>query len=394
LLLLMISTMGYGFSTRPHHFTYLMSASFLLILLQHPQSRWKMLLLLPGLGWCWMQLHGAFFIGLVLLLAATLSRALTGLVRKDRQELRAASLAAGSTLGFGGLTFINPYGTRLWSFIAESGSNARPYLSEWAPFSLTRDALTHPDFLVLVAITLLAAVFSRTRRDPTGITLLALGLAAALFMRRNIPLFAITCAFVLPRLLDALAGSSLDRLLKRIPGSLLASLLAAFSLLSVWAGLTFDKRNALEIEVNRDEIAVDAVRFIQRHRLTGNLLVFFDWAEYCIWHLYPDCRVFIDGRLFSAYSERTARAYLDFLYHTGNPNAALTDYATQMVLVHRGNPAYRRMLDRVGWVLVYEDHIAALFLTETGRAAAGLPATPYRPHPAHRTGPVYFPGNR
>lgn len=392
LTILIISTMGYGFSTRPHHFTYLMSAVFLLVLTRYPRSRLGMLVGIPIGGWFWMHLHGAFFIGLVLLLAVTATRTLTSFLRHDAAEREAAMLASGATLLFGGLTFLNPYGARLWSFIAESGANARPYLSEWAPFNLSRDFLDHPDFVVLSAIALATLCLSKARREPTALTLVTLSLTAALIMRRNIPLFAITAGFVLPQHLDSLAGATLSRMATRIPASVRAGVLVLFIPFSVWTGITFDKTNALQIEVNRNEIAVDAVDFIQRHNLTGNMIVFFDWAEYCIWHLYPSSKVFIDGRLFSAYSENTARVYLDFIYNTGNPEAALTDYTTDTVLIHRGNPAYHSMLTRGGWSLVYEDHIAALFVTETKRLEAELPATTHHPDPSTLVGPIYFPG--
>ena len=53
---------------------------------------------------------------------------------------------------------------------------------------------------------------------------------------------------------------------------------------------------------------------LREHRIQGNMLAFFDWAEYSIWHLYPNIRQFLDGRLVSAYSRQTIDDYLDFVY--------------------------------------------------------------------------------
>ena len=53
------------------------------------------------------------------------------------------------------------------------------------------------------------------------------------------------------------------------------------------------------------------VEFIQQHELRGNLLVFFDWGEMCLWEL-PDSRVSIDGRLDTCYPLDVIAAHWNF----------------------------------------------------------------------------------
>ena len=131
--------------------------------------------------------------------------------------------------------------------------------------------------------------------------------------------------------------------------------------MAVWYAATFEKRAPLEIEVAQGSFAVDAVSFIKQNRLKGNALVFFDWAEYWIWHV-PDCPVFLDGRFRSAYSLRVIDDYFRFLYREEGWERALDSYETSIVLIHKGNPVFAAMTARKDWILAYRGRTARLFL--------------------------------
>ena len=353
--LLVVCTMGYGFGTRPHHFTYLLYSSMLFCLKNHPRNRALMLGLFPALAVLWVNLHGAFFIGLLLLSVFTV---LSGFERSDRPPLR---LAAASTVLFLAMATINPCGLRLWEFIFQSMAKFRPYLSEWAPFNPALHWIDHMDFIVLTALSIAAIAFSRRPRSPAWLGVLALSFAAALMMRRNIPLFAITAGFVVTEHAEDAARKPLDRLVSVIPRPALAVILCCFIAVSAWFAATFDKESPLEIEVSRDSFAVDAVDFIKQNGIEGNALVFFDWAEYCIWHI-PQCPVFLDGRFRSAYSVRAIDNYFQFLYAGNDWQRALDEYPTDIVLIHKDNPAFAAMVSRKDWLLAYKGRTARLFL--------------------------------
>jgi hypothetical protein len=67
------------------------------------------------------------------------------------------------------------------------------------------------------------------------------------------------------------------------------------------ATFTLHKNDPLTMEAPRANYPVAAVEFMRAHQLKGNLLVFFDWGDFAIFHL-PDCRPSIDGRLDACYS--------------------------------------------------------------------------------------------
>ncbi len=384
LLLLLISTMGYGFSTRPHLFTYLLLAVFL-TLLERPASAAVHLLVLPVLMLLWANLHGAFFVGLLVLLVHLAAAA------HGRRGLR---LAAAGLLLAAAATLVNPYGPTLWSFVSESAGRSRTYLSEWAPFNLLQHGLIHPDFLVLAAAGTACLVADR-RRQTGGAgaypaVLFALALAAALAMRRNIPLLAITAAFTLGGPVERVTGPVLRRVTARLQPAWQHGLAAAFAVLALAYAVLFNKQNPAQIEVPADRYPLRTVAFMRANAVRGNCFAFFDWAEYGIWHLYPACRVFMDGRFLSAYSHRVIDDYLGALYGAPDWKRVLDTYGVDLVLTHPGNPLTERVNQDPDWALAFAEDSAVLHVRREAhrplieRLAAGN--TPPAPDP----GP-YFP---
>lgn len=388
LTLLIISTMGYGFSTRPHHFTYFMVALLLTLLRSRPHDARTHLLAVPVMAAVWANLHGAFFIGAVILLVHAVAETvkLVPALRHRRQRTVPLVLFGGVIL-FVAAACINPYGVRLWGFIGDSGVRLRPYLSEWATFNPAEHLVTHMDFVVLVVLVCAAIPFSRTSKDATWTALLYLSLVAAILMRRNIPLFALVAGFSAGKHLDNAGGAAVRRLAGLVPAWGHAVLLAAFAGTSGFAAVTFNKTAPLEIEIPAERYPLQAVAFMKANELEGNAFVFFDWAEYCIWHLYPACRVYMDGRFRSAYSNEAIDRYLTCLYAQAGWREALEAYPTDMALVHIGNPVARKLESLPEWVAVYADGPAVLFLEQTvhraflERAARGeaLPPDEVRP---------------
>ena len=386
-LMLVISVMGFGFNTRPHLFTFLMVAVFLTLLGRPKFSSW-LVLWIPLLGLIWVNLHGAFFIGLIILGIFLVGR---GVPPSRLSEVRNLAVLAGALALFIGVTFVNPYGVALWKFVAGSAATVRPYLTEWAPFDWRVDFAEHADFVVLSVIVFGGLVFTRIRRDPAGMALLVISFLAALMMRRNIPLFALVAGFVAVRHVDSVVGERLSRLATRVPARVLVVLAALFILLSVFYTVTFNKTNPLQIEVARDRVPVELVVFLETNQIQGNALIFFDWAEYGIRHLYPNCRVFLDGRFTDAYDIATVNDYFNFLYAGKGWETALQRYPTDIVLIHRQLPVYAAMTALPGWQLVAETDLAGLFLKTDVHARTVAQIRTRELRLKAIPGPVYFP---
>ncbi len=357
LLLLCLSTMGYGFSTRPHLFTYLMITLFIL-LMRRRRRRW-LLGLAPFLGILWANLHGAFFIGIIMLLIHTAAE-LAALPRDGRQALRAAAWPAAAAVLFAAGSLLNPYGLHVWQFIRESAAVTRPYLSEWAPFHPLRDSGDHSDFITLTVLILLALVRTGRRAAPLDVLLTGMALLSGLLMRRNIPFFALAAALCAGRWVETACGAPLRQFVARVPRPALTALLGAGMALSLAFTVGGHRERPLEIVMSREAFPVDLMNALVAAELEANVLWFFDWAEYAIWKL-PGSRVFLDGRFDSAYSTEVIEDYLRFLYGRAGWERALAHYPTELVIVHTGNPCVPLLQAHPDWVQIHADPPAVVF---------------------------------
>ncbi len=160
-----------------------------------------------------------------------------------------------------------------------------------------------PIFLTLGALMLLA--FLSLILSPTTPSLWELALLFAgtiLFLRwgRNGPLLAVFCVPLAARhLSERLRRSRLAWLgdatvaEHRLPR---AVTLAGATLLALALVMMAPKDPAPDKTIADNLLPVQATQFVREHRLQGNLLNTYEWGGYLIWHLWPEYRVYIDGR--------------------------------------------------------------------------------------------------
>jgi hypothetical protein len=127
----------------------------------------------------------------------------------------------------------------------------------------------------------------------------------------------------------------------------------------------------------------EAVSYVKSAGLRGNMLTFFDWGEYALWHLSPDVKVSMDGRRETIYSDKVIAEH--FAIYRNAPGA--------IDLVRRMDPAYvwlpRRFsvveaLERSGWRPVFSGPKSVILAQGAGIAPA--------PSDAELRTPRCFPG--
>jgi len=275
---------------------------------------------------------------------------------------------------------VNPYGFNLIRWLAESVMWLRPQIAEWNPVKFSGD---HAALFLCVAIA--AASFLLSRRP---IALWELALTGALgFMAfrsaRHTPLFCIAAlAFVPPHLAGALERfkNSFARLTNLFRNTTVqkisTALLAAASLGIIFAAGTLHKERAWTMEVSRREYPVAALEFIKQHGLHGNLLVFFDWGEECIWQL-PDSRVSIDGRLDTCYSRDVFAAHWNFYNAEMSRQPVLNLEQADFALLPPNMAGAVMLWKQRGWQPVYSDDAAVVLVKDMKQfpQLAGLQAT-------------------
>jgi len=288
-----------SWGVRPQMFTFTLT-SLLLCLLDAGEHRPRLLFWIPPLFLLWLNLHAGFALGPALLLAYGAGLILeTAVGTTPWQEARPLLLRVLLLLlACLALVPLNPSGAQLYRYPFDTlrSSGMRSLIAEWHSPDF-HEWLYRPFLLVWL---LLLTVLARSRWRPNGRIVVPLILVsfAALDAVRHIPIFVL---LAIPVIAAAHPTSASSAVSKRRPDSsrfqpffsgAVVVLIALFALVK-WASLAHnqDAREAALFPQN-------AVAFLRasRHPHPQSLFVYYDWGGYAIWKLYPEYRVFADGR--------------------------------------------------------------------------------------------------
>lgn len=351
-LALSASIMSWGFLIRPQLFTFAAVAIVWDRIHAHANDGGpSSIAMLPLLFVLWVNTHGGSVAGLAILGAYL---AIEG-PRRGRTERGWLALC----FALCGAAFLaNPYGYRLPLFLAHDLVRSRA-ISEWGTIPLF-DA-SHLRLKLAVAVCIVGAALHRGRPFWESV-IVALGAVAAIRHQRHAPLFAILAAPLLARTLAELL-LALRRSLGRWGSATAPALLGLMLVISGWqmsqVGALYRKLRC-RIFVSPTVFPVDAVRFITLNHLQGNLLLPFDWGEYAIWHLYPRCRVSVDGRYSTAYPDTVLDLSNRFL--AGRPGWERSLRDASIALIDRSQPIVEGFFARADWQYVYSDETALVFV--------------------------------
>jgi hypothetical protein len=290
-----------SWGVRPQMLTFLLASIFLFLLersYRHPKRLWS----IPPLMLLWANLHAGFAlgIGLVILFAAgDLLDVVFGYASWNEARKRTRALAVIIVLS-AAVVVVNPYGAQLYSYpFATLHSPAMlGYIGEWQSPDF-HDA-TYLPFLIMILATLLVPAISPRKLSPRELLLLVTLTYAALRSVRHIPLYVLVAAPVLCATIEAwlaekrrIAGRAEPPIFSRAKITFNATLFAFFVIFVV-ARLGYVVGNQSRVEAK--EFPAAAAGFIRSHALPGPMLNHYNWGGYFIWKLYPEYRVFIDGR--------------------------------------------------------------------------------------------------
>jgi len=389
---LAVVEISFGFAARPQIFTALALAIQLWSLRQIHRGDWKWAFVLPPLFALWINTHGGAILGMILLFAAAGATTVEIIFAKAIPNLpclRFDKPLSAKTLQLLWLTaivsaaalLVNPYGPGLIRWLIASISWLRPQIAEWNPVTLGWD---HAAFFFCVVLVAFAFLFSRQPKRLWEIAVLLLLAAMGFRAVRNTPLFCIAALALAPyQLADVLARfqshfAGLSEIGRRTTTKKMLTVLLSLLSVAILASAFFlHKQRAWTMEVPRDQYPTAAIEFIQQHDLHGNLLVYFDWGEMCLWEL-PESRVSIDGRLDTSYPNDVITAHWQFYnaepFDTNALNVAKADFA----LLPSHLAGALALAKNNGWHPVYLDGLAVVLVKDLNQfpklAELNLPA--------------------
>jgi len=353
-----------SWGVRPQMFTFTL-ASLLLWLLEAGQDRPRLLFWIPPLFLLWLNLHAGFALGLALLLAYGVGLIMESAVgntpwQEARPIIWRVLLLLLACLA---VVPLNPSGAQLYRYPFDTlrSPGMRSFIAEW--FS--------PDFhesfyrpLLLVWLLLLAALAS-SRWRPKGRVIVPLLLTsfAALDAVRHIPIFVLVAIPVIAAALPVASASSAvsqrrtdsSRFRPLFNGAFVI-LMAVFVLVK-WVSLARNQ-DAHEAE----QFPQKAVAFLRTSDQPQRIFVYYDWGGYAIWKLYPQYRVFVDGRA-DLYGDDLLRQSIKTVVGLGTGWRDVLDrWKVEAVLVPPSCALAQALLLDANWHAAFSDSRAIILL--------------------------------
>jgi hypothetical protein len=336
---------------------YVLLACELLILHLGRSRDRRWFFLLPFLFALWVNSHGSFFLGMIVLAVVLMCGSIetnTGLMTArplDRARRKTLLWAAGLSLA--GL-FVNPVGWELLAYPVRTIFDPRMPLdavTEWQRLSFD-DARAFG----LVALAGGMALFGLVRRTKLYLdefALLAVAFGMAILHQRLLFAWGIVAAPIVCRQLAHLGDPYSPAQDKPLPNAflILASLGVAFA--------AFPAQSALVSQVDRAN-PVQAVDFIRRTHLTGRMLNDYAYGGYLSWAL-PEQKVFIDGRADVYAWTGVLQDYGAWATLRQDPNRLLDNYRIDWCLLSRSAPQARVLRYLPGWSERYSDSQSVIF---------------------------------
>jgi len=358
---------------RPQMITLLFLA-ILLNLIYHFRSypQTKIIYLLPVLFLVWVNLHGGFPSGLVVLglflFFELLKKAVVHLYKTIRKKI--INLPAITWFSWrkifclsflsGIVTLINPYGWRIYIEVITTitDSYLKHNISEWVPVSVTQAHSFR--FLAYLGLLLILTLISIRKIDFTHLGITAVFAWFAFSSWRNVPIFIVISIPLWVYIVKGLVGESLSKIIKNkgiIALLLFGVVVSVFQSRQMLSTILSSKKHYDFIMAT---YPYQAVQYLKANPISGNMFNDYDWGGFLIWQ-YPEQKVFVDGRM-PSWRQNGEHVFGD---HQQISNISLgfrellKEYDVSWVIT-KSNSLLAIALVGDGWEGVYQDNKAAI----------------------------------
>jgi hypothetical protein len=353
---------------RPHVFSMLLMVLLYQILILHQEGRGNYLYVIPPMMLLWVNLHGGFIVGF-LFMGIFLSGNFLGFLASNGEERHVSAkkgkqlslVCSASVLA----AFVNPFGVHIFLFPFRLMSET--YLMDHVLEFMSPNfhgAIVYR-YLLLFLIGILG--LSKARLTFTESALVLLFTSMSLYSARYIPFCAIVYAPILSKQGDILIQESKARVLRLLKersgvyGNIDASAKGyaiPLAVLVVISGLAAGK---IPVRFNEKMAPTTAIDFLRANPVQGNMFNGDEIGDYVIYELYPQYKVFVDGRL-DMYGTPILKEYIRVAAIESGWKDVLTKYDINYIFFYTDSVLVRHLLTDAGWKGIYSDNVASIFL--------------------------------
>ena len=372
LALLAMAASMIHFLARPHVLSWLFALVWFWILDSaeyglHKSNR--SLWLLPILMLVWVNVHGGFLLGFVLLGVFWLGSVWTWLrLKESRIEEAFEKIAAGKRVRdltlvgvvSAAASFVNPYGWHLHAHIYSylSSSFFMDHIDEFQ--SPNFHGIAQRCFLILLLITVAALAANGRKLRASQILLLIVAVYAGLYSSRNIPISSILLAAMIAPLIRLRSGRAFLQKMSVVDSTLRGHLWPIVATIATFVIAANGGRLAstvlMDAHFDPQRMPVGAVNFVERAGIRGVFSPDY-WGGYLIYRLYPQSKVTIDDR-HDFYGEGFLQLYLMTIHVEPGWQNFLKG---RSCLLPRKSALSTILTRTPEWKAVYSDDVAVVF---------------------------------
>ena len=373
------------FLARPHVVSWLLALAWFWILdsterAELPANRvW----ILPLLMLIWVNVHGGFLLGFVLLALFWVGAVWEWFATKEnRIEESLARIAAAKRtrkllcvgLVSAAASFVNPYGWKLHAHIYSYLSNSflMDHVDEFK--SPNFHGVAQKCFAVLLLIAV-AAVAARGRRLKMSEVLTVLfAVYAGLYATRNIPVSSILLVMIVAPLLrarnsrevspDGAFFHRMTRIEARSRGHLWCVAFAVLTLCVCANGGRIGAKQLMHASFEPSRMPVEAVTFLEQHSMNGPVFAPDSWGGYLIYRLYPREKVVLDDR-HDLYGEPFLKSYVTTLHGESGWRQFLDQHEIGCIILPKDAALTSLLLETGDWKPIYTDPFAIVFARDS-----------------------------
>ena len=367
---------------RPHIFTLLITVIWIRELEKWRQEKQFSWWSLPLLMLVWVNIHGAFIIGLLIwgiyLVDYLLSgRAVSPPGDKNRinrlsnlfEDRQTRQLLLLGLITFS-VTMLNPAGPRVWG--TTLGFLQNDYLvSHTVEYQSPNFQITSFwPFLAMICLSILLAGWAHRRISIRGSLLLVSWTAFSLISARNIAIYAVIAAPILASMAGTIFREheyfdnlcAYDSRLRAINSRLSGHALTIAGVVIIGV-LVFNKAaftlSGAGNEFSESVFPIKAVDWLIEHPQEKPIFNYFPWGGYLLYRNWPEQQVFIDGQT-DFYGEQLTREYEKVISMSEGWQAVLAKYGVERVIVPTNSELVLGLSGDERWSLAYEDETASV----------------------------------
>jgi hypothetical protein len=377
LTLLAISASMIHFLARPHVLSWLFTLAWFWILDATerngvPNHRSRRLWALPLSMLLWVNVHGGFLLGFVLLGIYWLGSLWIWMTtRETRLEDSLAKIAAGhrvrQLIGIGLLSiaasFVNPFGWKLHAHIYSYLSNRflMDHIDEFQ--SPNFHGIAQKCFLALLLIAIATLAVRNRQLRLSELLLVLFAVSAGLYASRNIPISSVLLVLIVGPLLSSLDTWGFAQRMSAVDSHLRGHLwpifaAAAVLLIAANAG-RLGSSQWMDAHFDAKRMPVEAANFVERSGIYAPILSPDYWGGYLIYRLYPHNKVVIDDR-HDMYGEGFLSLYLSVIHLEWGWDGHLKAYSC--LLLPRNAVLAVALSETPEWKSLYSDDVAIVFM--------------------------------